>query len=479
MDKNRLILVASTVLLLLPLQLNAAWVDDWLQQKTTTAPNYLQGQQRGYYSAGSFSARWPNTATYPITVESPRVKGGCGGIDLFMGGFSFMDSSYLVNKLQGILSGAASVAFDMALKTLCEQCANTIKNFEALSDQLNSMQIDDCAASKELVGMVMDENGFHSTEVMKERLGTAIKENKLSQGIADMWHQASEQDKANNNVPQAGDISNAMSGCNFELTSTFLASGSLLDNVGSKMGVPANHIDLIRGLIGDVKLEGAVNAYKVTYESPCSENNPDDIKSFANGDVYAKASGGNCHQITDTNRDLNQYVASTLLTIANKVENKGTLTTTEQTFLATSPLAALPIIKTAVTTDMKAAVIGSLADITAKAYALQMLSDLYVRAEIVARKAREMLEKQSGPAPGQPTERCAAVIFAQKADLNISLMISRIRELQGAARASYVAAAKEMSTIMNYLEHMQKVEAQMTAELTRRYGKDVVARLQI
>jgi hypothetical protein len=32
---------------------------------------------------------------------------------------------------------------------------------------------------------------------------------------------------------------------------------------------------------------------------------------------------------------------------------------------------------------------------------------------------------------------------------------------------------------MNYLEHMQKVEAQMTAELTRRYGKDVVARLQI
>jgi len=328
-------------------------------------------------------------------------------------------------------------------------------------------------------GMVMDENGFHSTEVMKERLGTAIKENKLSQGIADMWHQASEQDKANNNVSQAGDISNAMSGCNSELTSTFLASGSLLDNVGSKMGIPANHISLIRGLIGDVKLEGPVNAYKVTYESPCSENNPDDIKSFANGDIYAKSSGGNCHQITDTNRDLNQYVATTLLAIANKMENKGTLTTTEQTFLATSPLAALPIIKTAVTTNMKAAVIGSLADITAKAYALQMLSDLYVRAEIVARKAREMLEKQSGPAPGQPTERCAAVIFAQKADLNISLMIKRIRELQGAARASYVAAAKEMSTIMDYLEHMQKIEAQMTAELTRRYGKDVVARLQI
>jgi len=32
---------------------------------------------------------------------------------------------------------------------------------------------------------------------------------------------------------------------------------------------------------------------------------------------------------------------------------------------------------------------------------------------------------------------------------------------------------------MEYLEHMQKVELQMTAEITRRYGKDIAARLQM
>jgi len=32
---------------------------------------------------------------------------------------------------------------------------------------------------------------------------------------------------------------------------------------------------------------------------------------------------------------------------------------------------------------------------------------------------------------------------------------------------------------MDYLEHMQKVEQQITAEITRRYGKDVAARLQM
>lgn len=481
MGKNKLnvIVTVMVTMLLLPVTAPAAWVDDWLQQKTTTSPDYFAGQQRGYYSGGSFSARWPHKKDYPVTVEMPRVKSGCGGIDVFMGGFSFMNTEYLVDKLQAILSGAAAVAFDLAMKTLCEQCSNTIKNFEALADNLNSMQLDECAAAKELVGVVMDDNGFHSTEVMRERLGTSIKENKLSQGVVEMWDMATKEDKANNNVPQAGDVSRVTSGCNAEITSTFLSGGSLLENVGGKMGLPTDHIDLIRGLVGDVRLEGPANAYRVSYETPCSENNPDDIKAFANGDVYAKDMSGTCSQITDTNRDLVQYVSDMLIGIADKVENKGALNSDEQAFLEDNPLSALPILKTAVTTDMKNAVVTGLADITAKAYALQMLSDLYVRADIIARKAKEMLEKQAGAAAGQPSENCAAVIFAQHVDQDLSLMLKRTRQLQNAARASYVASAGEMSTIMDYLEHMRKIELQMKAEITRRYGKDVAARMQM
>jgi conjugative transfer pilus assembly protein TraH len=479
MDTKKLILFVIAVLMLFPVASQAAWVDDWLDQRTTTSPNYFAGQQRGYYSGGGFSARWPSTADYPVTVEMPRIKSGCGGIDVFMGGFSFMNTDYLVDKLQSILDSAASVAFDLALKTLCEQCSNTIKNLEALADNLNSMQIDECSAAKEMVGVVMDENGFNSSEVMREKLGTAIKENKLTQGISEMWDIITQEDKANDNVPQSADVSRVTSGCNAEITSTFLSGGSLLENVGSTVGIPTEHINLIRGLVGDVNLEGSTNAYKVSYEAPCSENNPDDIKSFANGEVYAKDTGGTCSQITDANRDLVQYVTDTLTSIAGKIESKGTLSATEETFLEANPLSALPILKTGVSTDMQDAVISGLADITAKAYSLQMFSDLYVRAEIIARKAKEMLEKEAGAATGQPSENCAAVVFAGHVDQDISIMIKRIRQLQDAARASYVASAKEMSSIMDYLEHMQKVEVQMTAEITRRYGKDVAARMQM
>lgn len=478
--KNRFVVaVIVGAMLSAPSAQAAGWVDDWLTQRAGTSPNYFAGQQRGYYSGGSFSGRWHNTTSYPVTVETPRIKSGCGGIDVFMGGMSFLNTNYLVNKLQTILSGASAVAFDLALKTLCEQCSNTIKNFEAMADKLNSMQMDECAASKELVGIVADENGFRSSEAMREKLGTSIKENKLVSGVSDMWDTITKEDRSRNNQARPADVADVTSGCNVDVAKIFLTGGSLLNNIGTGMGLPVVYIDLMRGLVGDVRLEGPATAYRVSYQAPCPQNNPDDLKAITEGEAFAQDMAGTCSQITDTNRDLNGYVSATLNSIYIKVETKGALTVAEQTFLNGTPLSALPILKTAVGTNTKEPVIAGLADITAKAYSLQMLSDLYVRVESIARKAREILEKSSGPAAGQAPEKCADVLFAQNADKNISLMLKTIQTLKESAKTSYLASANEMNTIMTYMSHMQRVETQMTAELTRRYGKDVAARLQM
>lgn len=36
-----------------------------------------------------------------------------------------------------------------------------------------------------------------------------------------------------------------------------------------------------------------------------------------------------------------------------------------------------------------------------------------------------------------------------------------------------------MNTTVAYLNHMQRMEVQMAAEITRRYGKDLAARMQL
>jgi len=477
--EKRLITTLTAAFVLFASSAGAAWVDDWLQQRSVNSPNYFHGSERGFYQAGSFSTRWSNTNDYPLTVEAPRLKSGCGGIDVFLGGMSFMNADYLVDKLQNILTNAAAVAFDLGLKTLCEQCSNTIKNFEALADNLNSMQIEECAAARSVVGVVMDENGFHSSEAMREKLGTAIKENKITQGITEMWDIATKEDQANNNVPQASDVSRITSGCNSELINTFLSGGSLLENVGGKMGIPADHTELIRGLVGDVILEGPASAYKVSYVVPCSENNPEDIKGISEGVLYSKDSGGSCSQVSDSNRDLVQYVTDTLTSIADKVETKGILTTDEQAFLETTPMSVLPVIKTSIVTNMRESMIANLADLTAKAYSLQMLSDLYVRAEVLARKAKEVLEKNAEAASGQPYENCNPAVFAGHLDQDITIMLNRVKHLQETSRESYVASAKQITTILTYLEQMQRVETQMVSEITRRYGKDIASRVKL
>ncbi len=458
----------------------AGWVDDWLTQKTGSSPSYLQGQERGYYSGGNFSARWKSSNSYPVTIEAPRVKGGCGGIDVFMGGFSFMDTSHLVNKLQAILSGAASVAFDLALKTMCEQCANTIKNMEAIADKLNSMQLDECSASKELVGIMADDNGFRSSEEMRSQLGKAIKENKLPSGASTLWSDLTKQDWANKGVASTSDINDTISGCNADIKAVFLSTsgGSMLANMGTKMGLPAEYINLMRGMVGDVRLEGATNSYAVSYQPPCPENNGDDLGAIAEGKAYSQSPSGTCAQITDTNRDLQTYVANTINGIATKIETKAALTSAETAFLDTNPLSILPILKNAVATNTKDTVIPNLADLTARAYVLQLLSDLYQRVGAVAEKSRELLARSSGPTTGQGPEKCADIAFAPKIAENISTMLKNVQHLKENAKSSYVASAQEMTVILSYMNHMKQIEDQMTAELTRRFGRDITNRIK-
>ena len=92
--------LSVSMLLVLPVEAN--FVDDWIGATAGGGPMYYQGQQRGYFTGGSYSARWGSSVDPLVNISLPKVKGGCGGIDLFNGGVSFMDFDYLVKKLQNV-----------------------------------------------------------------------------------------------------------------------------------------------------------------------------------------------------------------------------------------------------------------------------------------------------------------------------------------------------------------------------------------
>src|SRR3546814_2500408 len=86
---------------------------------------------------------------YLMSLSLPKVKAGCGGIDMFLGGMSFLDPDYLVQKLESILQAAPAVAFQYLLETLDEKMGNIISKMEAATNFLNSIQVNDCRLRSE------------------------------------------------------------------------------------------------------------------------------------------------------------------------------------------------------------------------------------------------------------------------------------------------------------------------------------------
>ena len=84
---------------------------------TSSDPAVYQTQRRGVISGGSFHARTRINETNLIGFIPPEFSAGCGGIDLYGGSFSFINSEQF-NKLIRDIAGNASGY----LSGTCNQC---------------------------------------------------------------------------------------------------------------------------------------------------------------------------------------------------------------------------------------------------------------------------------------------------------------------------------------------------------------------
>ena len=114
---------------------HAGWMDDWFDSTiSSSGDSHYSNQQRGYYSLGHYGGRLNVSKDYPISISKPRIKSGCGGVDIFMGGASFMDADYLVKKFENMIQAAPAIIFDMALTTMSAQVASSMKQITKIKN---------------------------------------------------------------------------------------------------------------------------------------------------------------------------------------------------------------------------------------------------------------------------------------------------------------------------------------------------------
>ncbi|MCL4492852.1 MAG: conjugal transfer protein TraH [Nitrospirae bacterium] len=469
------VLTVSAIFLFVGFSSRAGVVDDWLSQKTETAPGYFEGQKRGYYTAGSFSARWPQGNDYLMTVTPPKVKAGCGGIDALMGGFSFLNVDYLVQKLQRMIQAAPAVAFDIALKVLTQEMSGTVKDFENIINKLNNIQLDECKGAKALVATIAPP-GFDDKQ---GTMAKAVSEFKSSSGIDDLWQSTQKAFRANGDKApskEAGDPNAGnTSGCPADVKAIFGDTGSVVDKLSTKFG-SAPYADAIRGFMGDIWVQKYDDGtFQVSYKSPCEKNGKgkEALENFVNGELYAMGQNWACYKTTDSN--LVNWVSGKMQKIASKYKAKGQPDNEDQLFLNSNPLPVGLVLKYAVGTNQEGAVLGTLADVTAKAYAYSIATEFYNKVIAVLEKAKQVATSNKSATSGAGAHQCQVELF-EDSTFMVADMETRAYEMAKGLRDSYAAILSEVSVVMSTADKLQRFDEMAHKLLSAKFGSGVANR---
>ncbi|MFT3741098.1 MAG: conjugal transfer protein TraH [Gammaproteobacteria bacterium] len=215
-----------------------------------TAPNAYQSQQAGFYSGGSLFARDSVRDTQIAHIDLPSFRSGCGGIDLFTGGFSFVNSQQLVDAMKNIMNNSVGYAFNLALESTTPEIANVMKYINTLSNDINRANINSCETAAGLVGAAWPKTHEAQQQVCQD-IGT-------SSGLFTDWAAARE------GCSTGGDMTNTLNHAqnNSAYKSMLLDSGNLAWKALQQNSLFANDTqlaELLMSLSGTIIVQGGKN----------------------------------------------------------------------------------------------------------------------------------------------------------------------------------------------------------------------------
>ena len=128
-------------------------------------------QSGGYVTGGSLFVRNPVRSQRLMSITPPGYRAGCGGIDIWSGGASFINGEQLKNMMQGIVGSMPSYAFMLAVETYAPQIHTIMQQLNKLAADFNRMNINSCEASAAIVGSMWPKSDLGSQAACR-MLGT-------------------------------------------------------------------------------------------------------------------------------------------------------------------------------------------------------------------------------------------------------------------------------------------------------------------
>ena len=177
MNHGKIFTAAIALVLLTPM----AWADvgsdmndfftDMGYASNVTPPGVYEGQSAGYFTGGGLVMRAPSRNYQFATMQAPSYRAGCSGVDLYGGGFSYINSSQLVAALRNVGQNAASYAFMLGLRVISPQISNVLEWVREKAEMINKLNINSCEAAADLVGSFVGIDAKENSQCVLTRYG--------------------------------------------------------------------------------------------------------------------------------------------------------------------------------------------------------------------------------------------------------------------------------------------------------------------
>jgi len=134
-----------------------------------TAPSGYMDQSRGHLGGGQITVKNKTVSAELVSFDPPRIDAGCGGIDAFAGGFSFISADEFTQLIRSIGSTAPSYAFKLALSNLCPSCSAIMEEIRKAANLANSLARDSCEASQMIVNSIAPKSWSEEGGAIEEK----------------------------------------------------------------------------------------------------------------------------------------------------------------------------------------------------------------------------------------------------------------------------------------------------------------------
>lgn len=116
-----------------------------------TAPGAFRGQTMNVYTGGDLQIRAPIRNYQLWSVSMPSIKSGCGGVDAYLGSFSFINKAQFKAMLQQVGNNTVGLLFQSALASINPLIASKLEWLQNLTKDMGNFNRSSCQMANQAV----------------------------------------------------------------------------------------------------------------------------------------------------------------------------------------------------------------------------------------------------------------------------------------------------------------------------------------